>query len=159
MLWASEGGVARTAQGRPAGDKLAHQRPERTMEAIVPRGSTPACASSRHGFSGNLWRGRRRGPSFPNRGQVFEISVSVFRTGGMASRKAAGQGCREEGPAKQGAQISNTWAGFRSERGSRRPHCPVTSRFRFAEKVCLPQAVRKTRAGVDRCSDTLRHHG
>lgn len=48
---------------------------------------------------------------------------------------------------------------FEVKGGSRRPHCPVTSRFRFAEKVCLPQAVRKTRAGVDRCSDTLRHHG
>ena len=71
MPWASEGGVARTARGRPAGDKPARRRSERTTGAAVPRGSAPARASSRHGLSDGLGRGRRRGRSLRNAAQVF----------------------------------------------------------------------------------------
>ena len=69
-------------------------------------------------------RGRRRGSSLPNRGHVFEIPASLARGGGMAPHKAAGHRHREWDPVSPGAHISNTWAPFRSERGSRHPRRP-----------------------------------
>ena len=42
-----------------------------------------------------IGRGRRRCRSLPNRGHVFETSVSFAREGGMAPHKAAGQRHRE----------------------------------------------------------------